>query len=79
MSLKFHVGPGDQVYRCWKKAVNTLWTPERGVAGTMAFVAVEHGCKTVQVHKKEHTPYTNSVELEFNNDAELTMFLLRWS
>jgi len=79
MSLKFHVGPGDQVYHCWKKAVNTSWTPERGVTGTIAFVAVEYGCKTAHIHKKEHTQFTTSVDLEFNNDADLAMFLLRWS
>lgn len=79
MSLKFHVGPGDQVYRCWKKAVNTLWTPERGVTGTIAFLAVDQGCKTLKVHKTDDTQFTRSVDLEFNNEADLTMFMLRWS
>jgi hypothetical protein len=85
MSIQLNLRRPNPLYFCWKKATNTLWDELRHEGITIQeltdavtnTIELNWGCKTMYVHRKEG--YVTSVDVEFANEADQTLFALRWA
>jgi hypothetical protein len=85
MSTQLNLRRPNPLYFCWKKASNTLWDKLRNEGITIdertdavtRTIELNWGCKTVHVHRRGG--YVTSVDVEFSNEADQTLFALRWA
>lgn len=78
--LCYNVYRPDPLYFAWKKAINNIAT-EFKISGRdkiLNLLQNEWRCTTSKIHVSEAS-FITSVDLEFNEEKDLTMFLLRWS
>ena len=62
-----NLGRNDPLYFCWKRAINTTNNDNLS----------NFGCNVLDIRYREG--FVVDVDLEFESDAHLAMFLLKWS
>ena len=67
-----------QVYFAFKKAGKILHRPGDSTEQFHQRIYEETGCRVVERHTDQHG-YFKSAVLEFERDADFTMFMLKWS
>lgn len=89
MSIQLNLRRPNPLYFCWKKATTTLWdelndefrhdgiTIDELTDAVTRTIELNWGCRTLHVHRREG--YVTSVDVEFANEADQTLFTLRWA
>ena len=76
----FTVTASRPLYKCWKRAVNTIAKEHNNkhLPELYAILEKEYGCKTINA-RRTIAGAVRFAELEFASENHATLFLLRWS